>query len=171
MTTTDPTRAASFDRIAAKADEIEAELKRIGYWQAAPLDPAAYNFTRPFAGDTMSFPQWLQFVFLPRVRDLVAKRGELPDSSMVGAYAGRELDGDPNADQLCSLLSGFDAIFGTPQFDLASTGGGGTAAPRFTPVTRVLAWTAVAAVLGLLFYAYASRLAPTVRDDYYTFAA
>jgi len=60
--------------------------------------------------DTMTFTQWLQFVFLPRVREAAAS-GEFPNSSSVGAQAVREFDGEPDADHLVTLLSEFDALF------------------------------------------------------------
>jgi uncharacterized protein YqcC (DUF446 family) len=97
--------------VAARLDLIEAELRREGLWQEAPLPEEAYDFTRAFAADTMAFEQWLQFVFVPRVRELVAARGEFPASSEVGAQAVREFDGRPEADALVGLLSDFDALF------------------------------------------------------------
>jgi uncharacterized protein YqcC (DUF446 family) len=150
-----------------QAGAIEAEMRRIGYWQAEPLKPEAYRFKQAFAADTMSFPQWLQFVFLPKVRDLAQKGGELPDGSMVGAYAVRELDTDPNADQLVSLLSEFDSLFGTPTFSLAPE----PARARFGRTAQSLVWTAVMVALGLVFAGYASRLVPKERLEIYSFSA
>lgn len=92
------------------ADLIEAELRRIGYWQSEPLRAEQMEFTQAFAMDTMTFVQWLQFVFLPRVREAAAAN-QFPSGSSVGAQAVREFDGDPNADHLTSLLSEFDALF------------------------------------------------------------
>ena len=67
-------------------------------------------FKQAFAMDTMTFVQWLQFIFLPRVREAV-KSNSFPTSSSVGAQAVREFDGDPEADQLITLLSEFDGLF------------------------------------------------------------
>ena len=92
------------------ADLIEAEMRRIGYWQSEPLRPEQMEFTQAFAMDTMIFAQWMQFVFLPRVREAAAAN-QFPSSSSVGAQAVREFDGDPNAEQLVSLLSEFDTLF------------------------------------------------------------
>jgi uncharacterized protein YqcC (DUF446 family) len=97
--------------VAAAADRIEAELRRLGWWSAAPLLPEQYAFHQAFAMDTMAFSQWLQFVFLPRVRDAVAS-GEFPPGSMVAAQAMREFDGQEEAGPLISRLSAFDALFG-----------------------------------------------------------
>ena len=100
----DPTRAL------ALADSIEAEIRRIGYWQENPLRPEQWNFRKAFAMDTMTFAQWLQFVFLPRVREAAAN-GSFPKSSSVGAQAMREYDGQDEAARLVTLLSEFDALF------------------------------------------------------------
>lgn len=94
--------------LARRLDAIEAELRRLDWWQAQPLPPEAWRFTRAFAADTMAFPQWLQFVFVPNAREAVAGQRTLPQRSMVAAQAVREFDGQDEADHLCSLLSGFD---------------------------------------------------------------
>jgi uncharacterized protein YqcC (DUF446 family) len=91
-------------------DQIEAEMRRIGMWQAEPLRPEHMKFTKAFGMDTMAFSQWLQFIFLPRVREAVAKNS-FPKGSSVGAQAVREFDGQPEADRLLTLLSEFDALF------------------------------------------------------------
>lgn len=92
------------------ADLIEAEMRRIGYWQNQPLRPEQLQFKQAFAMDTMAFTQWLQFIFLPRVREAAASN-RFPSSSSVGTQAVRELDGDPNAGNLLTLLAEFDALF------------------------------------------------------------
>ncbi len=92
------------------ADRIEAEMRRIGFWQSAPLRPEQLNFKQAFAMDTMTYAQWLQFIFLPRVREAAASN-EFPSGSSVGAQAAREFDGDPDAGGLVSLLSEFDTLF------------------------------------------------------------
>jgi len=92
------------------ADRIEAEMRRIGFWQNQPLLPEQMEFTQAFAMDTMTFTQWLQFVFLPRVREAAASN-QFPSNSSVGTQAVREFDGDPGAGDLVTLLSEFDALF------------------------------------------------------------
>ena len=92
------------------ADAIEAEMRKIGFWQSEPLTPEQMAFTQAFAMDTMSYAQWLQFIFLPRVREAAASN-QFPSGSSVGAQAVREFDGAPDADRLVTLLSEFDALF------------------------------------------------------------
>lgn len=102
---------SKYATVGAKLDTIEAEMKRIGYWQMTPLAPEQYDFRAAFAMDTMAFSRWLQFIFIPRVRGMIAESGKFPSSSFVAAQAVREFDGDDNAAQLVSLLSEFDALF------------------------------------------------------------
>jgi uncharacterized protein YqcC (DUF446 family) len=104
-----PTDDALRARAGALIDRIEQQLRALGRWQAAPLPPEAYAFRQAFAADTMAFAQWLQFVFIAKVRALIAERGEFPAESSVGAMAVREFDGDDAAGELVSLLSEFDA--------------------------------------------------------------
>jgi uncharacterized protein YqcC (DUF446 family) len=94
--------------------EIEAELKGLGWWQEERPPEEAFNFTMAFAMDTMAFPQWLQFVFIPRVNELIEARGSFPASSMVGAHAVREFDGVYEADRLVGLLTAFDDFIEGP---------------------------------------------------------
>jgi len=97
-------------KVSRYADEIEDEMRSIGMWQDQPLRPEQLNFKQAFGMDTMTFTQWLQFVFLPRVRESVAANS-FPSGSSVGAQAVREFDGYPEADRLITLLSEFDALF------------------------------------------------------------
>ncbi|MDQ5825639.1 MAG: YqcC family protein [Chloroflexota bacterium] len=91
-----------------KIDAIDAEMQRIGMWSAEPPPAEAFEFRAAFAMDTMPFVHWLQFVFIPRVREIIATEGDFPRSSQVGAQAVRELDGINEASGLISLLSDFD---------------------------------------------------------------
>jgi uncharacterized protein YqcC (DUF446 family) len=97
-----------YQTAASHADRIEHELRSLNAWQSEPPPPAAFQSKRAFFGDTMSFYQWLQFVLLARVRAIVESRGAFPQSSSVGVYAVRELDGVDEAASLIHALGEFD---------------------------------------------------------------
>jgi uncharacterized protein YqcC (DUF446 family) len=59
----------------------------------------------------MTFAQWLQFVFIPSVRNILGTKGDFPAYSMVGTQAIREFDGDERASRLVQLLNEFDLLF------------------------------------------------------------
>jgi uncharacterized protein YqcC (DUF446 family) len=103
-------RGPSAEKVLEKLGEIEAEMKQIGLWQSEPLQPEQYQFHTAFAMDTMSFAQWLQFVFIPKVKE-AAKTNQFPAKSQVGIQAIREFDTVPAASRLVTLLSEFDALF------------------------------------------------------------
>lgn len=52
---------------------IEAEL-----WQEQPPAPAAFASNQPFFADTMGLATWLQFVFLPRCRQMLLAGQTMP---------------------------------------------------------------------------------------------
>jgi len=64
-------------RIASLLIDIEAELRRLQQWQHDTPPPKALASTEPFCVDTLTFAQWLQFIFLPRMHALAAA-GQLP---------------------------------------------------------------------------------------------
>jgi uncharacterized protein YqcC (DUF446 family) len=64
--------------IAAVLIDIEAELRRLAMWDAEPPSEEALASPHPFAIDTLTLPQWLQFVFLPRMYRIIEADGVLP---------------------------------------------------------------------------------------------
>src|ERR1041385_8717990 len=97
-----------------KLDEIEAELKRIGYWHQNPPDlqaDVAQGKLRNYL-DAPSFELWLQTIFLPNARDAV-QTNTLPSESHVGVMALRQYDYHsvvPEAHGLMKLLREFDDL-------------------------------------------------------------
>ncbi|QDT27837.1 hypothetical protein Enr10x_31710 [Gimesia panareensis] len=93
--------------VLAKLDEIEAELKRIGFWSETPEMTEPANFL-----EAPSFELWLQCVFLPHAREAAGK-GTYPERSQVGLMALRQYDYHsyvPEAQTLLKLLHEFDRL-------------------------------------------------------------
>jgi uncharacterized protein YqcC (DUF446 family) len=64
--------------------------------------------------DKLALEQWLQFVFVPRVRDIIATKGKFPTQSQVSQQAYREWKmwgSGEEKDQLLERLREFDALF------------------------------------------------------------
>jgi uncharacterized protein YqcC (DUF446 family) len=66
---------------------LETTLRRAGLWEFSPPDPAALESVQPFCVDTLDLPQWLQWIFLPRMRALIDARGALPAKCGIAAMA------------------------------------------------------------------------------------
>lgn len=75
--------------VAARLDEIEQELRRLGYWQGAEGRPGdeAFLSTTPFCLDTMELHQWLEYVLLPRLREMIDNGRPLPQALKVAPMA------------------------------------------------------------------------------------
>lgn len=65
-----------YSQVTLLLNQIERELKALTLWSATPPSPEAMQSMTPFCYDTMSLQEWLQFIFLPRMRALV--EGQLP---------------------------------------------------------------------------------------------
>jgi uncharacterized protein YqcC (DUF446 family) len=95
---------------ALKADEIEIELKRLGRWKNDYLPEEAFEDMGAFGSNTMSFEQWLQFVLIPRIREIIQEQGDFPSGSNLAPYAIRYFDGDYEADPLREILYQLDQL-------------------------------------------------------------
>ena len=101
-------------RLAGKLRDIEAEMRRIGFWdEAAPSfdELNRRHAIRSFL-DAPSFEWWLQKVFLPNASRAVVE-DRLPPASEVGEMARREYDYHSVVEEafgLMRLLSEFDEL-------------------------------------------------------------
>src|SRR4029077_4009156 len=69
-----------------------------------------YESMGAFGSNSMTFVQWLQFILIPRIREIATEKSDFPGGSMLAAYAIREFDGDPNSGQLHGLLCELDDL-------------------------------------------------------------
>ncbi|MFC0711263.1 YqcC family protein [Azorhizophilus paspali] len=71
-------------RIPALAEQmllIEQELRALGMWASSPPSDEALSSEQPFCIDTLVFEEWLQWIFLPRMKVIVEENRTLPASS------------------------------------------------------------------------------------------
>ena len=52
-------------------DNLEHHLKQLQLWQQELPPLQALNSNAPFCCDTLSFEQWLQFIFIPKMREII----------------------------------------------------------------------------------------------------
>lgn len=102
----------AYDRDISEAlSAIEAELRLLSLWESEP--PAAGDLLseQPFCCDTLDFPQWLQWILLPRMRTIVAQAGPYPTRCGIYVYA-EEWAMQRGADSLAllSLIKRLDAL-------------------------------------------------------------
>lgn len=73
--------------IAAVLIDIEAQLRQLGLWDKVSPGAAALASREPFCVDTLTFPQWLQFIFLPTLYRMLEAGEALPERSGIAPMA------------------------------------------------------------------------------------
>ena len=97
--------------IAALLIDIEAQLRSLGQWDRVPPSPQAMLSDQPFCVDTMTLPQWLQFVFLPTIYGMLDSGEPLPDRCGIAPMAEEYFRGVGLASgELIALLVEVDAL-------------------------------------------------------------
>ncbi|TGN41937.1 YqcC family protein [Marinobacter confluentis] len=82
--------AGSSDHISRVADsliQIEIELRQLGVWEKKPPPAEALQSSQPFGIDQLEFTQWLQFVFISRMKVLIEAERPLPAVSGMAPMA------------------------------------------------------------------------------------
>lgn len=115
MSETETTVIDHYRTLRRVVNGIEQQLHRIDLWEAEPPPREALASEQPFSYDTMLFHQWLQWLFIPRMRAILAGHGHLPTESAIFPYATDCLrdslrDRDQDADELLFLIQTFDEL-------------------------------------------------------------
>ena len=90
---------------------IEAELRFLSLWEGEPPPAEDLLSDQPFCCDTLDFPQWVQWILLPRMWNIVEQAGPYPARCGIHAYA-EEWAVNQGADSLALLghIKRFDAL-------------------------------------------------------------
>jgi uncharacterized protein YqcC (DUF446 family) len=73
--------------IAAVLIYIEAQLRQLNLWDKIPPSTQALASVQPFCVDTLTFPQWLQFVFIPTLYQMMEAGEPLPEACSIAPMA------------------------------------------------------------------------------------
>lgn len=100
-----------FPQVAEQLLLIERELRLLGWWAETQPAPEALASGEPFAVDLLEFDQWLQWIFLPRMKVILEQDLPLPNASGIlemaeMVYAGRQKE----THTLQQVLAQFDRL-------------------------------------------------------------
>ncbi len=100
-----------FPEVAEHLLLIERELRALGWWSNTPPSDEALSSGEPFCVDSLEFEQWLQWIFLPRMKHILENDLPLPGASGIlemaeMVYATRQRETQP----LQQLLAQFDRL-------------------------------------------------------------
>jgi len=88
--------------------ELEREMRRLELWSTEAPGEDALASTAPFSADRLSLEEWLQWIFIPTIKNLIETDQELPGKCEIFPYAEEYLR--PNPDQPARLLKLIRAI-------------------------------------------------------------
>lgn len=104
------------DRLLSLLKMLEAEMRAQERWVHEAPSAAALRSTEPFSIDTLEFDQWLQWVFVPKLNDLLARQLPLPGNCAVQPMAeevyGRD---DPGGLRICTIVGEIDSLLSDQQ--------------------------------------------------------
>ena len=80
-------------------------------WSAETPSPEALASRLPFACDTLSFEQWLQFIFIPVLPEYLDQNGALPHAMGLLAMGEQCLLDDTQRSQILPVLAAIDRLF------------------------------------------------------------
>lgn len=78
---------AHYQPIQRLLEQLSDALRASHLWSEQPPTSAALASKMPFCCDTLSFENWLQFVFLPRLSQLIAHNLPLPSALVIAPMA------------------------------------------------------------------------------------
>ncbi|WDE06918.1 YqcC family protein [Thalassomonas viridans] len=90
---------------------LAAELKRQQLWQASDVPAGALASRQPFCCDTLTFAQWLQFVFIPKLGQLAENNLPLPADMALCPMAEEAFkDKGQLVDELINIIGDLDEL-------------------------------------------------------------
>ena len=105
-------------QVAAVLIDIEAQLRQLGLWDKIPPSTDALASDQPFCVDTLTLPQWLQFIFLPTMYGLVEQQQPLPGRCGIAPMAEEFFKGSGLAiDELDAALLRMDRLLSENEND------------------------------------------------------
>ncbi|MDO4776966.1 MAG: YqcC family protein [Cardiobacteriaceae bacterium] len=69
------------DDMRTALDLLEAEMRGVGWWQQVSPAPEALASVEPFCVDCLTFSEWLQWVYIPKMHAYMNQHGRLPAAS------------------------------------------------------------------------------------------
>jgi uncharacterized protein YqcC (DUF446 family) len=96
-------------------DALESEMQTLSMWQTVEPSAEALASTEPFAVDTLSFAEWVQWIMIPLFRKMVRLGQPLPTNSDIQPMAEEAFKVVPhNTQLLISLIGDIDTCLRVP---------------------------------------------------------
>lgn len=71
---------STYKAVSSLLAQLESEIQGAGLWSSQQPTQQALQSALPFCCDTLHFHQWLQFIFIPKMRELMQNNQALPNA-------------------------------------------------------------------------------------------
>lgn len=90
-------------------NQLQKQMEHDGLWQSLPPAPEKMMSNEPFSIDTLNFLEWLQWVYIARLRALIDAKSPLPTGAQVYPYGEEALKAmSVSADNLLLIVKKLD---------------------------------------------------------------
>lgn len=101
----------TYSELAGLLIDVECSLRSLRLWSERQPSAEALSSNEPFACDTLLFTEWLQFIFLPRLYQMIEREAQLPAVCAVAPMAEEYFRGSLiNAGELINQLEQIDVL-------------------------------------------------------------
>lgn len=91
-------------------DRIEKRLIELDLWSEKRPATEAFESTMPFCVDTLKLEQWIQFIFLPKMRRSVERNELPPGPAKLTPIAEEAFKETEDAEKLIKAIQKFDEV-------------------------------------------------------------
>ena len=89
--------------------ELERELRRLERWSFDEPTPEQLQSTAPFAADRLAMEEWLQWIFIPAIKQIIESDSDFPEICDIHPYAEEYLKHESQQpEQLLNLIREID---------------------------------------------------------------
>ncbi|SET11910.1 YqcC family protein [Thorsellia anophelis] len=90
--------------------DIENELRKLGLWMEVQPSKENLMSKEPFSIDKLSPSEWLQWIFIPKMQDLLANQIPIPKPFSISHYFEESYKDEKDKEELIKTLQVMDGM-------------------------------------------------------------
>ena len=91
--------------------KLEQSLRKAMLWSSSIPSNRALQSMVPFAFDSMPFEHWLQFIFIPKMSEIINAEKALPNNLKLLPMAEQSLSTSANKSEIIEVIKQIDLVF------------------------------------------------------------
>ncbi|MBE2898245.1 YqcC family protein [Pasteurellaceae bacterium 20609_3] len=103
-------RTDMIQHVETQLSALEAALVALELWQSQPPEPSRLASQEPFAIDTLEPHEWLQWIFIPRMRALLEAQAALPRNFAISPYIEEAMKETAQLERILTPIYALEAL-------------------------------------------------------------